>query len=352
MERILIGEGSDPASEIMVGRGLLGTGVGRSIAAEAPNRRRVAILSQPGAAATIGQSIRRSLVDGGLRTEVRVIPDRDAGKTLEVAKSCFLWFNELALTRDDLVVGVGGGAVTDLAGFAAALYLRGIDVVHVPTTLLGAVDAAVGGKTGVNIGGKNLVGAFHHPRRVLIDPDVLDALPRELIVEGSAEAVKCGLIADPALVDLYETAGADADLEEVVVRAVRVKAAVVNEDFREHGRRAILNYGHTVGHAIEIALPMAHGHAVAVGMVAAGAAAERVTGFGGAERQRNLIRSLGLPIEAPGIEPAVVKRYMALDKKRQGDALRMTLLEEIGVATLRCVDDATVDRALAAVGIG
>jgi 3-dehydroquinate synthase len=300
----------------------------------------------------VARSLRRQLDDAGVRSDVRVVPDRDAAKTLLVAEDCYLWLNELALTRDDLIVGVGGGAATDLAGFVAATYLRGVAVVHVPTTLLGAVDAAIGGKTGVNVGGKNLVGAFHHPRAVLIDPDVLDGLPSELLVEGAAEALKCGLIADPALVALYEAEGIDADLEEVVVRAVRVKADVVGEDFEERGKRAILNYGHTVGHAVEIAASMPHGHAVAVGMVAAGAASQEITGFTAADRQRDLIGRLGLPVSAPQVDTRTVRAYMALDKKRRGDELRMTLLEAIGRATVRAVDDATVRVALAAIGIG
>ena len=351
MERILIGAGTKPASEVLIGRGLLSE-PGPDLFRSGPGVTRVAIFTQPGVAASIARSIRRSFTGSGLRAEMRVVPDRDAAKTLSVAEECYLWLNELTLTREDLIVGVGGGAVTDVSGFVAATYLRGLDVVHVPTTLLGAVDAAIGGKTGVNVGGKNLVGAFHHPSRVIIDPDVLAGLPRDLIVEGTAEAVKCGLIADLELVRLYEEDGLDADLGEVVARAVRVKAGFVTGDFKEEGDRALLNYGHTIGHAIEIAASLPHGHAVAIGMVAAGAASEHATGFEGARRQHDLIESLGLPVNVSGVAADTTKANMALDKKRHGEDTRMILLEEIGAATVATVDAATVDRALAAIGIG
>jgi 3-dehydroquinate synthase len=351
VERILIGSEQAPVSEVLVASGSIAQPDPTTIVPSREGRATVAVLTQPGAAATLARRVRRSLLAAGLRAEVRVVPDRDAAKTLAIAEECYLWLNELALTRRDVLVGIGGGALTDLAGFVAATYLRGVDAVYLPTTLLGAVDAAVGGKTGVNIGGKNLVGVFHHPVRVLIDPDVLAGLPPELIVEGTAEAVKCGFIADPALVRLYEDDGIDAPLEEVVTRAVTVKASVVSEDFREQGRREILNYGHTVGHAVEVAGAMSHGHAVAVGMVAAGTAAAEVTGFAEASRQRDLLARLGLPVETSGLSPSRVRSLMALDKKRRGAGLRMVLLERMGRAVVRAVDPATVDRALDSVGV-
>lgn len=321
-----------------------------AILAPAPQRRQVAILTQPGPG-HYARRVARTLRAAGLRVAVRTVPDRELAKTLQVAEECFLWLNDLALTRHDTIVGVGGGAVTDLAGFVAAVYLRGVEAVQVPTTLLAAVDAAVGGKTGVNVGGKNLAGVFRHPSRVVIDLSVLASLPVELLREGSAEALKAGLIADPALVALYERHGLEAPLRDVVKRAVSVKAAVVAEDFTEAGVRAVLNYGHTIGHAIETATGIPHGHAVAIGMVAAGVVAAAEVGFDDEERQRAIIGHLGLPVTAPPVEGATVRHLMALDKKRDAAGLRMVLLERIGVPVIRPVTAASVEPAFAAVGI-
>ncbi len=351
MDRILVGPAGAPACEILIEEGLVDDPDAGLVVPPRDGRTRIAVLTQPGRPAVYARSLGRAVRDTGLTAEVRVVPDRDAAKTLATAEEAYTWLNGLALTRDDLIVGVGGGAVTDLAGFVGATYLRGVDVVYVPTTLLAAVDAAIGGKTGVNIGGKNLVGAFHHPVRVVIDPGVIAGLPDELIVEGTAEALKAGLVGDPELVALYETHGIDAPLDEVVARAVRVKAGVVSADFTEQGTRAVLNYGHTVGHGVEMAAALPHGHAVAIGMVAAGRASEIVTGFTGADRQRDLIGLLGLPTAAPGLAASTVRSFMALDKKRSAEGLRMTLLETVGRATVTAVDDATVRRALEAVGI-
>jgi 3-dehydroquinate synthase len=298
-------------------------------------------------AARIGDELRRT----GLVVATRQLPDREAAKTLTTAEATFLWLNSLGMTRGDTIVAVGGGALTDAAGFIAAAYLRGIEIVLVPTTLLGAVDAAIGGKTAVNVGGKNLAGLFRHPERVVIDLDVLDGLPKALLVEGTAEAVKAGLIADIELVGLYEEHGLHAPLDQVVPMAVRVKAAVVGGDFREGGRRAVLNYGHTVGHAVETATGLPHGHAVAVGMAAAGAISEAVVGFADAGRQRRLLEALELPVTSPAVERRELHRLMALDKKRDSSGIRMVLLRSIGDPTVVTVDAATVDAALDAVGV-
>ncbi len=305
MERFLIGEGS----EILIDRGL----ASGEVLPLRGDRDKVAVLTQPGAGPIA------NLVCAGIDTapaQQMVLPDRDLAKTLAVAEAAYEWLAELGVTRHSTVVGVGGGSVTDLAGFVAATYLRGIEVVHVPTTLLGAVDAAIGGKTGVNLGGKNLVGAFYHPTRVVIDLDVLDQLPLELKREGMAEVLKAGLIADPVLLAELESGGMQADLNLAVPRAVAVKAAVVGEDFREKGIRETLNYGHTIGHAVEIAGGFAHGHAVAIGMVAAGRIAEELLGFREAERQLQAIAGLGLPVRSAGVSREQVLEVLARDKKR------------------------------------
>jgi 3-dehydroquinate synthase len=240
-----------------------------------------------------------------------------------------------------------------VAGFVAATFLRGIPAVYVPTTVLGAVDASIGGKTAVNVGGKNLAGSFTHPVRVLVDIETLETTPAHLRVQGAAEALKTGFIADMGIVELFEAAPTFPDLEEVVNRSIAVKTSVVSEDFREGGRRAILNYGHTTGHAVEALLGISHGEAVSIGMVAAGAASSHATGFGGADRQREVLHAVGLPTTLPNLVPSLaVRSVMAKDKKRAQDQLRMVLLEEFESPVVVAVDDATVAAGLAAIGIG
>jgi len=336
------------ATTVLVGRGVLDP---TTVLGDRPGRARVAVLTQPGEPERIGADLAAAVRAAGGAAETRVLPDGEEAKTLAVAAGAYEWLAALGLTRDDTVLAVGGGALTDLAGFVAATFLRGIEAVYVPTTLLGAVDASVGGKTAVNLGAKNLVGAFHHPARVVIDADVLDALPVALRREGAAEALKAGLVGDPALVSLYERDGLEADLAEVVRRAVAVKAGIVERDFREQGERAYLNYGHTIGHAVEAAAGLGHGSAVAVGMVAAGRAAARVAGFEEEGRQREVIARLGLPLAVPGADPAELQRLLGLDKKRDAAGLRMVLLERVGRPRLEHVTAATVRAALAAIGI-
>lgn len=336
------------ASLVLVGRGVLDAA---TVLGERPGRARVAVLAQPGVPARLAEGLAGDLRSRGLAAEVRVVPDGEAAKTLAVAEGVYGWLGDLRLTRDDTVLGVGGGALTDLAGFVAATYLRGLESVYVPTTLLGAVDAAIGGKTGVNLGAKNLVGAFHHPARVVVDVDLLDALPAPLRREGLAEALKAGLVGDPGLVECFERDGPAADLAEVVRRAVGVKAAVVERDFRERGVRAYLNYGHTIGHAVEVAAGLSHGEAVAVGMVAAGRAAALVAGFAEEGRQQEVIGRLGLPGAASDADRSAVWELLHLDKKRDSGGLRMVLLEGVGRPCLEHVGAATVEAALSAIGI-
>ena len=238
------------------------------------------------------------------------IPDAEAGKRVEVAAFCWQVLGQADFTRSDAVIGFGGGAVTDLAGFVAATWLRGVRLVQVPTTVLGMVDAAVGGKTGINTAeGKNLVGAFYAPRAVVADLDTLDSLPRNEILAGFAEVVKCGFIADPEILDIIE---ADVDratdprtpeFRRLVELSIGIKARVVGEDFTEQGLREILNYGHTLGHAIEHAerYQWRHGAAVAVGMMFAAELA-RLSGRLSdevADRHRSILESLSLPVELP-----------------------------------------------------
>lgn len=334
---------------------VVGRGVVSRLAELLPRRegrRRAAVVSQPSVrpvARRVADALRRS----GLAAEVIAAPDAEAAKSLSAVEDLYRAFNRLRLTREDTVVVVGGGAITDAGGFAAATYLRGVEAVYVPTTLLGAVDAAVGGKTGVDVEGKNLAGVFAHPGLVAVDLDVLAGLPAPLVRQGSAEAYKVGLAVDPALAELYEHHGIDAPLEEVVIRAVSAKLEVIDSDFREHGRRAVLNLGHTVGHAVEVLGGLAHGEAVSVGLVAAVVVSREVLGFGEVERVVETLRRLGLPVRAPaGIGRRDVERLVALDKKRGPDAWRMVLLRAVGDARLVEVQPEVVGSGLDAVGIG
>ena len=331
-------------SDILIRRGALDD----DLAPHRDGRVRVAVLSQAGAMG-VARTVSERLASSGLTVETVTVPDGEEAKTLEVARDTYLALNQMGMTRHDSIVAVGGGSLTDLGGFVAATYLRGIEAIYVPTTLLGAVDASIGGKTGVNVGGKNLVGVFAHPARIVIDLDVLDSLPDHLRRQGMAEALKAGLIGDPGLVDLLEHHGLAADLEDVVTRAVGVKTAVVGADFREAGQRAVLNYGHTIGHAVEVSAGISHGEAVAIGMVAAGAVSAALTGFTQEDRQRSVIEGLGLPVEAADLDRDDVKRLIQLDKKRDSTGVRMVLLEEVARPVVRTVDDSAINLALDAI---
>ncbi|WP_151082056.1 3-dehydroquinate synthase [Nocardioides cynanchi] len=274
------------------------------------------------------------------------VPPGERAKTAHVADDCWERLGRAGFTRSDAVVTVGGGATTDLGGFVAATWLRGVRVVHVPTSLLAMVDAAVGGKTGINTSrGKNLVGAFHEPAAVLCDLAVLSSLPRAELRSGLGEVVKCGFVADPRILEIVEQSPPDAltpgspELRELVERAVRVKAAVVADDLTERGGsaghpgREILNYGHTMGHAIERASDYAlrHGEAVAIGAVFAAELA-RTAGLldpSAADRHRSVLTRVGLPTTWHGASYDELRALMAIDKKSRGSGLRFVVLSEV-----------------------
>lgn len=332
---------SGPDAEVLVGRGLDLRPPERS------DRERLAILTQQGAPAEVAERVR--LATPELQSELVVLPDRDAAKDLDVVGVVYDRLADFNLGRHDTVVGVGGGALTDVAGFVAATWLRGVESVLVPTTLLGAVDASIGGKTGINRSGKNLVGAFWHPTQVKIDLDTLDALPPELVLEGAAEIVKVGLIADPTIVQEYAKSGIAAPLDVVVPKAVEVKSRIVRGDFREAAERTLLNFGHTIGHAVETQTSLAHGFAVSIGMVAAGAISNRRYGFDDAWLV-SLLFSLGLPIAAAGISRDAAIELVQRDKKRTANGVRMVLLRAIGDPVVETVSLEEVSAALAAIG--
>ncbi len=310
----------DPPYPVIIGTGLLGE-LDELLGA----RHKVAVVHQPVLAET-AEVIRKRLADKGVDAHRIEIPDAEDGKDLPVVG--FLWevLGRIGIGRKDALVSLGGGAATDVAGFAAATWLRGVDIVHVPTTLLGMVDAAVGGKTGINTdAGKNLVGAFHQPLAVLVDLATLHTLPPNELVAGMAEVVKAGFIADPAILDLIEAdprAAVDPSgevLAELVQRAIAVKADVVAADEKESELREILNYGHTLGHAIERRerYRWRHGAAVSVGLVFAAELA-RLAGRlddATARRHRTILSALGLPVSYDADALPQLLEYMAGDKK-------------------------------------
>jgi len=311
------------------------------------DREVVAFLTQPGPPRQLAERLADTV---GLRTTVHVLPDGEAAKELEAVGDIYDVLASSGLGRHDTVVGVGGGAATDVAGFVAATWMRGVESVLVPTTLLAAVDAAIGGKTGINRRGKNLVGCFWLPTRVVIDLELLGRLPEHLLAEGAAEALKAGLLADQAIVDEYATSGIRADLEVVVPRAVAVKAAVVGDDLTEHGRRAILNLGHTVGHAVEILGPMSHGAAVSVGMVAAAVVSNARYGFDNAWLTA-LLFDLGLPVAAAGVSLPAAMDLIARDKKRTPEGIRMVLMRAVGDPVVDVVTSDELEIAMRAIGL-
>ena len=291
----------------------------------------------------------------GRRIESIALPDGEAHKTLEHASAVIDRLVGMRASRDATVLALGGGVVGDIAGFAAACYMRGIDFVQVPTTLLAQVDSSVGGKTGVNHpGGKNLIGAFHQPRLVLIDTDTLESLPQRELRAGIAEIIKHGAIADAVFFDWLEenvdaiVAREPPALAFAIRRSCEIKAAVVAADERERGRRALLNFGHTFGHAIENALGYGewlHGEAVAAGMVMAA----RLSGIDADEvdRLRRLLMAAGLPVSPPDAGSEALRAAMDLDKKASAGKLRFVLLKRIGEAFVTGdYDDALLDKIL------
>jgi 3-dehydroquinate synthase len=328
---------------------LIEKGLPRAILPDRDGRARAAILTQP-APTDIAFDVARRLGDQGLACEVIGLPDREEAKTLSVAASVYEALARFGLSRHDTVVGVGGGSVTDLAGYVAGTWLRGVEAVHIPTTLVGAIDASIGGKAGVNIGGKNLVGVFWHPTRVLIDIERLSRLPSYLIREGMAEAYKAGLVGDATLAELIAEEGLEASLKPVVERAIGVKAAIVDRDVRELGDRAFLNFGHTIGHAIEFASSLSHGECVALGMVAAVRISEKLAGFAEADAVTDAIAGMGLPIQVEGLELARVLDLLGRDKKRDADGPRMVLLRALEEPYLTHVDPTDIELGLRAIG--
>ncbi|MET9779765.1 3-dehydroquinate synthase [Nocardiopsis alba] len=318
--------------DVLVGEDLLG-----ELPALVEGAAQVAVI-HPEGLEDIAARVSEALTAGGYTVRPMPVPDGEAAKTVAVAADLWSRLGSFNFTRSDAVVGVGGGAATDLAGFVAATWLRGVRSVLVPTTLLGMVDAAVGGKTGINTPeGKNLVGAFHPPAGVLCDLSTLATVPKADYIGGLAEIIKAGFVDDPVICELIEddpggaTTPEGRHTRELIERGIRFKADVVSGDLRESGRREILNYGHTLGHAIEKAenYTFRHGYAVSVGMVFAAelAHADGRIDADLVRRHRDVLASVGLPVSYTADSWDDLRSTMSVDKKARGNTLRFVVLD-------------------------
>jgi 3-dehydroquinate synthase len=328
-----IAVGGERPYEVAVGTGVL-TELPSLVG---PQARTVVVVHSAGLA-SVATPVCQALASAGYAVQPAPVPDGEAAKEIGVAAGLWSQLAAAGVGRTDAIVGVGGGAVTDLAGFVAATWLRGVRVVLVPTSLLGMTDAAIGGKTAINTPeGKNLVGAFYPPAGVLADTSVLASLPAPEYVSGLAEVIKAGFIADPVILDLIESDPAAAahsggpHERELIERAIIMKATVVSADPRESGQREILNYGHTLGHAIERVedFRMRHGEAVAIGMCFAAALA-RLAGRldpAVAQRHQSVLTAVGLPVRYRAAAWPQLRAAMAVDKKVRASKLRMVVLD-------------------------
>lgn len=349
--------------EVRIGRDLL-SGAADQIGPLLIHRR-IAVVSDETVAGLHGAALRARLAAAGVEAPLVALPPGEGSKSFAGLEDLLARLLDLGLDRKDLVLALGGGVVGDLAGLAAALYMRGIGYIQAPTTLLAQVDSSVGGKTAIDTPhGKNLVGAFHNPRLVLADLGVLDTLPDRQMRAGFAEVLKAGLLADPAFFDWLEANGAAVlarepeALEYAVARSVQVKAEIVEEDPTEQGRRALLNLGHTFGHALEAEAgydeaALLHGEAVALGCVLAFRLSARLGLCDAAEADRvvRVIAESGLPTEIGQVgafDPDGLLARMAGDKKSEGGRLNLVLADRIGAArVIRGVDPAKVREVLA-----
>lgn len=353
MTTIPVGGEGFAAYEVVVGRGLLKE-AGARVAALKPTR--AFIVSDETVAAIHGETVRAALEGAGLKTGIVTVPAGEASKSFEQLEAVLDRLLAEGLDRKSMVVALGGGVVGDLAGLAAALFMRGVDFVQVPTTLLAQVDSSVGGKTAIDTPrGKNLIGAFHQPRLVLADIEALATLPVRQVRSGWAEVLKHGLICDAAFFDWLGgegKAGAEGDpdaLERAVIRSVEIKSQIVGEDEKEAGRRALLNLGHTFGHALEAELgfgdALTHGEAVALGCAMAFrfSARQGLCSAADAQKAEEGIRAAGLPTRLAEVDQAFSAEAligrMAGDKKAEGGRLTLILARAIGeVFTDKAVD--------------
>ncbi|MDI9587585.1 MAG: 3-dehydroquinate synthase [Acidobacteriota bacterium] len=319
-----------------------------------------ALIVHPENVTSIAKTVGQILQDLEIEVSYLIHPDGEAGKTVDVLSTAWDAAGAAHIGRRDLIVGVGGGATTDLAGFVAATWLRGVSVLQVPTTLLGMVDAAVGGKTGINTSyGKNLAGAFHSPIGVVADTDTLATLPDADFNAGMGEVIKCGFIKDPTILDVVEHAGpikkGDPEVIDLVEKAVRVKANIVGSDLKESGIREVLNYGHTLAHVIEKLedYKIRHGEAVAIGIVYAAHVAEEM-GFCGPqwlEQQKSILVRQGLPVSWKTDNFDTLFEVMTSDKKVRSSQVRMVLTCRSSQTNVHTIEPEILRRAALAMGV-
>lgn len=330
----------DSPYDVLVGRALLGE-VGKNLGTGVKK----VLIVHPEALSVSAEALRESLVAEGFEAILAGVPNSEDAKRVEVAAFCWGILGQADFTRSDAVIGFGGGSTTDLAGFVAATWLRGVKLIQIPTTLLGMVDASVGGKTGINTQeGKNLVGAFYAPAAVICDLDTLASLPRNEIVAGFGEVAKYGFIQDIRILEIIEADVERAvdpsteEFRELIERSIAIKARVVGSDFKEAGLREILNYGHTLGHAIEHAekYRWRHGAAIAIGMVFVAELARLAGRLSDAdvERHRSVFKLLGLPTTYRADRWDQLLATMQRDKKSRAGNLRFVVLDAIGKPTM------------------
>ena len=328
---------------VTIARGLLAR-AGQIVKEVAPTGR-VFLCSDDNVMDILGEPVTHALTSAGLRVETYKVRPGEKSKTLPVAAGIYDWLAAQRAERREPLIALGGGCVGDLVGFVAATYARGIPFVQIPTTLLAQIDSSIGGKVAVDLpAGKNLVGAFYPARRVIIDPNALATLPERQLIADYAEVIKTAVIFDADLFDLIETSTHKlhdpALLAQLVDRCVRWKAKVVDEDPQDRGIRAVLNYGHTIAHAIETVAgydsDYAHGEAVAIGMVGAGRLAAQTGRWTESDltRQNTLLAAIGLPATYTGIQPTRILDAMLRDKKVQNGIIRWVLPDAIGRASI------------------
>lgn len=323
----------EPEYRIQIGRGLLDRC--GDAARGACAGRNALVISDSHVAPLYANRVLGSLTSAGFRAALHTFPAGEANKQLSTVTSMLEAMCRAGLTRADLVVALGGGVTGDMAAFASSIYLRGIRFLQVPTSLLSQVDSSVGGKTGCDLpAGKNLIGTFANPAMVLIDPDTLQTLPPRYFRDGLAEVIKAALIRDAGFFDRLSREDPANYLETVIETCVNIKRTVVEHDFREQGERMLLNFGHTLGHAIEACqhyTGLSHGEAVAVGMAQVTAAAERqgLTAPGTAEQVAACLRRNGLPTTTD-LSSSELFAYLSRDKKRRGKEMNLVLLHKPG----------------------
>jgi 3-dehydroquinate synthase len=345
MEKIHVDLGKH-AYDIEIGAGLLPS-VGAKIKALVPKAQKAVIVSDTNVAPVYGEVLARSLTEAGLPATIVTIEAGEQSKNMQVLSEVLEQIAESGLTRSDVLVTLGGGVVGDLGGFAAASFMRGIAFVQVPTSLLAQIDSSVGGKVAVDLqAGKNLAGAFYQPKAVFIDTNLLSTLPVRFLHDGLAEAIKYGCIQDAALFEKLAGYANDsellADIGSVVATCCAIKARIVEEDELDTGLRGILNFGHTLGHAVEQHYAYGeytHGEGVAIGMYQITKRTEELgmTPAGTAEKIAVALKKYNLPIEA-GVDKALLLDTMAKDKKKSGNTITLIVLDEMGKGRLHKIN--------------